>query len=368
MKTDNPKIIPLPDKKRIESEAAEWLMRLQGENITEARVASFKQWRSQSIRHKKAFEELSQFWDGLDFVEQLADYGQNDAAIEPLQQDRTVRRMKYFKRVAAGALAATILVMVGIPTYNFATRIEPGFTATYETAIGEQETIDLPDGSQIILNTNSALSVAFSKETRQIFLSRGEAFFDVESDKSKPFSVNTNKGVVTAVGTAFNVRLTAEKLDVLVTEGRVEFVSMFGPMFASIVEETATKITTKDTGTIPTTSPSPVLEVSAGHAAVFNSVGVQQITMVQPLALAKQVDWRDGELSFKGETLGEVIEDISRYTDLTIEIAGDDLRAQRIVAYYKVGDVERLFEALNVMANIEVERVSNTHVKLYRPQ
>ncbi|MBL4853315.1 MAG: FecR domain-containing protein [Robiginitomaculum sp.] len=354
MKTDSLNIIPLPDNKRIESEAAEWIMRLQEDNITEARIADFKQWRSQSNRHKKTFEELSRFWGGLDFVEQLADYGQNDAAIEPVQQDRAARRMKYFKRVAVGALAATILVMVGIPSYKFATRIEPGFAATYQTAIGEQETINLPDGSQIILNTNSVVSVAFSKENRKIFLSKGEAFFEVESDKSKPFSVNTDKGIVTAIGTAFSVRLTDNKLDVLVTEGRVTLKSTPLKPTSDIL------IPNKPKDVLP------VLEVSAGQAAVLGG-GVESVSIVLPPALEKQVDWQDGELSFKGETLGEVINDISRYTDLTIEIAGEDLRAQRIVAYYKVGDVERLFEALNVMANIEVERVSNTHVKLYRP-
>lgn len=353
MKINDPKIISLPDIQLIEQEAAEWIMRLQRDNVSPTDIEGFEKWRAQSTRHKDVFKDLSQFWDGLDFVEQLTDYAKNDASIEPLRQDRTARTMSLVKRVFKGAIAASIIAVISVPTYNYATKENRQFTVSYATEIGEQETIDLPDGSQIILNTNSAVSITYSKLSREIFLSRGEAFFDVEPDKSKPFSVNTDEGIVTAVGTAFSVHLTGGKLDVLVTEGRVALTAPPKPVFEDAVEQ-------PQSITVP-----QVLEVSAGQSAVLDN-GVKMIAMVKPLTLEKELDWQDGELSFSGESLEQVIQEISRYTDLTIEISGDDLRAQRIVAHYKVGDVERLFEALNIMANIEVERVDSTHVKLYR--
>ncbi|MCF6293054.1 MAG: FecR domain-containing protein [Robiginitomaculum sp.] len=352
---NDPTIIPLPDVHLIEQEAAEWIMRLQRDDVAASDIVSFEKWRTQSVRHKDIFEGLSQFWDGLDFVEQLTDYAQNDAAVEPLKQDRIARTMSLVKRVFKGAIAASIIAIVSVPAYNYATKADRQFTAHYATDIGEQETIDLPDGSQIILNTNSEISVTYSKLSREIFLSRGEAFFDVASNKSKPFSVNTDEGTVTAVGTAFSVHLTEGKLDVLVTEGRVMLFATPKQPFAGAVALRQPII------------PSQVLEVSAGQSAVLDN-GIKMIAMVQPLVFEKETDWQDGELSFNGETLEEVIQEISRYTDLTIEISGDQLRSQRIVAYYKVGDIERLFEALNVMANIEVDRTNTTHVELYRSE
>lgn len=353
MKTNDPIIVSLPDIQLVEQEAAEWIMRLQRDSVSATDIDNFKKWQAQSTRHKDIFKDLSQFWDGLDFVEQLTDYAQNDAAVEPLRQDRTARRMSLAKRVFKGAIAASIIAVISVPTYNYATKEDRHFTASYATEIGEQETIDLPDGSQIILNTNSAISVTYSKLSREIFLSRGEAFFDVEPNKSKPFSVNTNEGTVTAVGTAFSVHLTEGKLDVLVTEGRVA------------LSVTPTQAVDSAQGRNDQMSIPQVLEVSAGQSAVLDN-GIQMIAMVQPLAFEKEIDWQDGELSFNGETLEQVIQEVSRYTDLTIEITGNDLRSQRIVAYYKVGDIERLFEALNIMANVEVERINATHIKLYR--
>jgi len=353
MKTNDPKIVSLPDAKLIEAEAAEWVMRLQDGDAPKSVMADFDGWCLQSTRHRETFNQLSNFWGGLDFVAQLADYAENDAAREPLKHDRTERRVKTFKRFFTGAIAASLIATSGLYSYKFVSSIDRGFSASYETAIGEQETVVLPDGSQIILNTNSAILVAYSKQKRKLTLTKGEVFFDVEPDKSKPFSVHTNKGVVTAVGTAFSVRLMAEKVDVLVTEGRVSLSASTSLPASEIINSSKHIIVPQ------------VLEVSAGQTAVLDN-GVKKIAMVLPLTLEKEVDWQDGELAFKGETLEQVIREISRYTDVNIEISGDELRAQRIVAYYKVGDIDRLFEALHLMAKIEVKQVSSTHVVLYR--
>lgn len=346
MAQDN--IIPLPDTDRIEEEASVWVMRLSDGALSEDDKAAFARWLNESAQHKDAFDRLSEFWDGLDFVEGLADYAESDVARASVRQERAARRYRMLAPAVKGGIAASIIAICGIVAFQLL-RAPASFEGAYRTAVGEQQTVDLPDGSRIILNTNSGVEVAFDGATRAIRLTRGETYFDVASDKQRPFSVATAKGVVTAVGTAFSVRLRDRTLNVVVTEGRV----------ALRAAEPQTQ-----NGAVLAPVPQSV-ELSAGQSAIVDQ-GVEDVSTVQPAALQKAIDWQDGELSFKGETLEQVIADIGRYTNVRIEIGDDNLRQQKIVAYYKVGDVERLFEALNVMANVQVERIDENHVRLYR--
>lgn len=80
----------------------------------------------------------------------------------------------------------------------------------------------LPDGSTSILNKQSSLSFVggFFNKTRKVKLA-GEAFFKVESNKSKPFIIDVNGIQVTVVGTAFNVKNTGKETIVIVESGVV---------------------------------------------------------------------------------------------------------------------------------------------------
>ncbi|MFC3050285.1 FecR family protein [Kordiimonas pumila] len=344
----------LPDSAQAETEASEWVIRLQEADITPAELAAFEAWRNQSAQHKDAFERMADFWGGLDFVEKLTDYAESDAAIEPMRQDRLARRLSLVRRLMVGSIAACFLAFVAMSIYRSAFGPENIFHGSYETEVGRQEVVDLPDGSQIVLNTNSMAEITYTDDFRTIRLIRGEAYFDVAPNKSRPFSVQTKKGTVTAVGTAFSVRVSEAQLDVIVAHGRVA------------LEETRLDDKPQRRSDFAGNQEKPsMVEVSAGQSAVIGR-GVEEISLIAPLALNKELDWRDGELSFNGETLAQVVDEISRYTDISIEIGDDSLKHQRIVAYYKIGDVERMFEALNVMANIQVERLDEGHVRLYR--
>ncbi len=340
-------IISLPDSNLIEEEASIWVMRLGEGDLTDAQKVEFSAWINESALHQSSFKKLADFWGGLDFVEVLNDYAESDAARDSIRQERTSRLSRIVKPLALGAVAASIAAfcVVGIMRLSGPSTL---MDATYVTSVGQQETIALIDGSQIILNTDSVLEVAFTESERWIDLKRGEAFFDVAHDENRPFSVRTPKGVVTAVGTTFSVRMNDEKLNVVVTEGRVAL----APTHISPDRLEQVSVPQR-------------MEISAGQSAIVDR-GVENVSMVKSDALQKTLDWQDGELSFKGDTLETVVADLERYTDLQIKFGDDDIRQQKIVAYYKVGDIDRMFEALNVMAGIEVEYTSEDSVVLYR--
>src|SRR5690606_6030511 len=77
----------------------------------------------------------------------------------------------------------------------------------YITYVGEQRLVQLEDGSQVRLNTNTRIQVSYSRQTRRIDLLQGEAYFDVSKDPQRPFEVIANHSIVRALGTEFNVSL-----------------------------------------------------------------------------------------------------------------------------------------------------------------
>ncbi|PQA86375.1 FecR family protein [Hyphococcus luteus] len=340
---NNTNITLLPRFQEIEREAALWAVRLDREDVPADLFLEFEQWRNQSAQHREAAERFKDFWAGtadLDLFNDLA--GTNAASHEGS------RRWRRF----APAMIAASFAACGAFVY-MALFAGAGFEQAYRTAVGEQQTIDLPDGSRIILNTNSALEAEFTAKARIIRLTEGEAYFEVAKNPTKPFSVETEKGTVTAVGTAFSVRVSSAEMNVLVSEGRVALSSE--PLYAG-----ASRILSAQNQKQPH---SDIVEVDAGQAAVYDRQ-VREIKDVAEKEIEHQLDWQDGLLAFHGEPLSEVVAAISHYTDATIEIADPSLAEHRVVAYYQVGKIEPMLEALKLSANVKVERIDGRHVRL----
>lgn len=347
--TNAQNIVALPDRTQIEREAAEWIARFDGDDAGPEDRAALEAWRSQSDQHEDALVRLADFWGGMAIFGQLKDYAVADDMTALLEDDRTSRRRRAARRILTGAVAASLVAAAVGAIHQFVSGSGQPFDGSFETAVGEQETIALPDGSNMILNTDSEAEVSFTRSARIVRLGRGEALFDVAPDRKKPFSVETEKGTVTAVGTAFSVRVHDDGIDVLVKEGRVAL---------------APGERSKSSGAPASRAFAPV-EVSAGQSVRF-AQQVESIDVVDETALDRKLDWQDGMLSFKGEPLENVVAELGRYTDTTIEITDPRLKSQKIVAYYRVGEIETMFDALQLMDNIEVERVSARHVRLYR--
>ena len=92
----------------------------------------------------------------------------------------------------------------------------------YVTAIGEQRTIQLDDGSRIILDTSSEVAVRLTGNRRSVTLTAGQAMFDVQGDPARPFVVAAGDTKVTAIGTRFDVRRSGAGARVILVDGRVD--------------------------------------------------------------------------------------------------------------------------------------------------
>lgn len=344
--SDPTNVIPFSDPQTLEAQAAAWIARLDRETATQEDLDGFAAWKALSPHHRQAADRLSGLWLELDVLAKASPEALGLGPSSP-------RRRPAQKGWAVGLVAASILVASVATAYGL--QILPR-TEVYDTAVGGQRTVNLEDGSSIQLNTNSKVEVRYSAEARDLRLVRGEAYFEVAPNKKRPFSVYAHQDVVRAVGTAFVVRLSGERVEVTVTKGKVEVAAVSKSMTSAPLA----RVSAMPRQTLTT--------VSAVKGATELAV-VERATLVEHLDLAppeasRKLAWRQGMLVFNGENLPSVVQDVSRYTDVHIEIADPTLRDLKVGGYFKVGEVDSMLEALESSFGVHVERVDSKHVRL----
>lgn len=344
MMSESEKIVEFPDLNAIEEEAALWAARLDSRGEDGFDMAELKDWLAQSAQHRYAFERMAALLLGADMLDEL-NYLDDDSVASV----RASRRGPFIRWAASAA--AVLLVASAMTILQFMGDPVPTQSAAFATEVGMQRTVALADGSTMILNTNSEVAVNLTEDQRQITLLRGEVHFDVAHDVDRPFLVYARGGIVKAVGTAFTVFMHEKNVEVTVSEGVVAIL----PHDEKADEPEAAEIEAL----------TPLAALTVGETAVF-AEAVESVTRMSEDALDRKLMWRGGFVAYAGEPLSKVIEDVSRYTDIVIDIDGSALENLPIGGYFKVGEVEDMFEALEASFGLTVERISPTRVVLTR--
>jgi len=283
----------------IEQTAAEWLVRREGDGWSDADQAAFDHWVAEEAAHRIAVIRLETVWRKAGRLRVSALRSGEAEASGSVRASTSSARTEVGdgavdnarRRWLWPAAIAASLALASVPIYRNLTAAE-----TYATAVGGFQRFPLADGSRIDLNTNSRLDVAYTKAVRRLDLERGEAFFKVAKNPARPFVVHAGAWRVTAVGTAFTVKLRGGDIDVVVTEGRV-------------------RIDPPATGGA---SARPIF-ASAGQAATATGAA----PIVRPLSAAAidmALSWRDGLLIFEGRPLGEVAAEFNRYNQVQLVV------------------------------------------------
>ena len=329
----------------INQEACQWVARLHESELSEQERAELKAWINQSPEHSAEIRRMAKRWEELNALTVLA---------VPNEQPEPVTQSGMFGSGAFKAAVAAVFafVVVGVllwPNYTPEAVVEDS-VKSYATTIGEQRLVTLPDNSTVLLNTNSQFNVAYTPEYRDIYLVYGEAHFEVAPNAEKPFRVFAGKSQVLAVGTAFSVYLKKATVEVTVTHGSVAIDSIGEPIVESLPEM-------KAEGVISSAI------VSAGEFAEFNQFeGTIETNTLPEAALVPS--WHHGQLKFSGEPLEHMVEEISRYSPLSIVILDDELRNLRIGGLFNVGETNKMFEALEDGFGIKAEYINENLVHL----
>ena len=192
------------------------LVRLWSDELSEAEAAAIHSRGQGDPQYRDDLDGLLAIFHS---IQRLA----GDRAMEEMAREhRLLLQERRAKRHLALGMAAGMLLAIGAVLTVFTSwrGSDDSHLQQYFTRIGEQQTIELDDGSVVTLNTGGQLVVDYSEAARRVLLERGEAYFEVTGDPERPFTVDLGVRSVTAVGTAFNIRKNPERYQVAGDRGR----------------------------------------------------------------------------------------------------------------------------------------------------
>ena len=313
----------------IEEIAADWMIR-RDRGLTTAQRADLERWLHADARHAAVFSALEETWRLM---------GEAGRAKEPR------RRVPFAVWWPLGLAAAAALAIASLswwrPAPHAGTDYRVSFATTAATEVGGQRTLNLPDGSVVHLNTDTRIAVLFSSAERNIHLARGEAHFTVAKDNEHPFVVTTSDVQVRAVGTAFNVRLSAKAVEVLVTEGRVR---VDNPTVARASLEA---------------EPSTPLVVAGQKLTVpLQSVSAQAAVpmTLPPTELKQALAWQQQRIDFESARLADMVAEFNRYSRHQLVIADPRLESRLFGGSFPAGDHETFVRLLESNFGVIAER------------
>ena len=296
-------------------DASEWVQRLH-ESSAEELADQWMQWCGADPMNLPAFEQMQRLWNA--FPEMKA---------KTLQPPAVVNRLKH--RNGRIALAASVVLLAGVAGW-FAWHYSD--EQVLDTAIGEQRRITLADGSHLDLAPGSRVITHFTLAKRDVRLDRGQAFFQVAHNVTRPFIVHANNLTVTAVGTEFDVRISSDATAVTVMEGRIRVSSD-----AEKMDEGGTK--------------TEIIRADIGQRVTFSKSAHQfSVGTVDPKVAGA---WRGGTLQFVGESLEDVVGVINRYSTTHIAVAPALLQT-RFTGTVSPRTVRDWFKALEQIYAVEV--------------
>lgn len=198
---------------RVSLEAARWLVSLEENPDDQALKREFEAWLSADLANREAWEATAGVYDMMGPL-----FAEKHKPVLPTKHEASRRRRSFRRTLWAlpVGLAAAVALFVLAPDWYY------GATADYATSATQRTAIRLADGSEVSLAPHSAIDVAYrAGGAREIHLLRGEGFFRVAHDATRPFRVLGRAIRVTDIGTEFDVRLGATASYVAVRSGKV---------------------------------------------------------------------------------------------------------------------------------------------------
>ncbi|MDM9629629.1 FecR family protein [Rhizobium sp. S152] len=305
---------PIVTEDAVAEQAAMWVARLSSRDATDGDRREFDAWVAASPEHAAAYDEMAALWADLAKV------------------PRSVGGSRGRRLGAVATVAALLCIgFYGAERMGYLDRLQ----ADYYTPVGHIETVVLEDGSRVTLNTDTAIKVVLGERERRIVMLRGEAFFDVSPDASRPFVVEGDHSSAVALGTHYTVRV-GNADDVAVEEGHVS-------------------VSTAD------------------RQVMLDAGGVAHVARDGDLAsgvadVAAMTSWREGKLVFSGRPLSEVLDELGRYRNGRIIVVGEALAQIRVSGVFDTRDVGQSLAALEASMPIVVRSYAGGLVTLVRPR
>lgn len=306
----------------LKEQAIAWVVRRHSGTWSAADAQALEDWLARSAVHRQTYEQVQQLWTGLGALESRA--GSDLAAARAgTKKNRWPFQLRTAAAVALGL--AGVLVFLVVATNGWFQ--EP--KQFYRTAKGERQSVTLDDGSRIELNTDTALTVRYSRQGRVVQFERGEAFFTVVHDRDHPFEVLAGRGRIRDLGTQFDVLQRGSEISVAVLDGRV------------------------DVATTGSQAPRPV---NAGYWLAYGTTG--ELRAAEPFDRDTLMAWREGKLVFRSVALKDMVEQITRYHDVSILVLDPTLKQLKVSGSFGTEDLALMLTAIETTLPVKITRVN----------
>ena len=345
----------------IEDAAISWLTE-RDDGFSPAREREFAQWLRADPRHAATVTRLEQTLGLLgelpEFRSELNtafDRAAPVVAFPPAsaEQPTLAPALRRWSRAFAWAGLAAALALGCFVGWR---ALQPPPETHFTTTVAGYERARLDDGSTLELNAASAARVQFTPAERRVQLEAGEAHFAVAHDTARPFIVSAGLIAVRAVGTAFNVRYTADgDVEVIVTEGKVSV----GPALAAAPSGSARE----DRNGLPTVG-SPTF-VTAGQRIVLpQHAPPSAVEQVDPATLRAALAWQSRLADFAEAPLADVVARFNARSRVQLILADEKLADRRIGGTFALDEAEAFVRLLERDGEIIGERRGETEIFL----
>lgn len=315
-------------------QALEWFVLLQDDPQDAALHRRFEGWLAANPAHGDAWARTVRT---SSLAESLLPFDARDWAVDGAVPDRdrlraaapdsqTVvskpPRRRLMPTLWAAGTAALACVVLFLAAPSLLVRLQ----ADYVTDSAELRDLVLEDGSRVALAPGSAVAVSFAPTGRTVTLLKGEAFFEVKPDAARPFSVAARDVRTTVVGTAFDVRLDPDAVEVAVNEGKVRVDG--GGRAESLI---------------------------AGEALRVSNSGVAARRQVAAEGVAA---WRQGSLILEDRTFAASVAEVERYLPARVVITDGDLSRRPLTGVFDLRDPEKGLLAMASVLGARVRHVT----------
>ncbi len=278
----------------IELAAAQWVVRSQSESVREAEIVALTDWLEASESHADAYRRALNTWYGIDLKASVVEPAPTPASVNVISLSRVLDRRRAKGGVArqtvawsiAGAIAATLVAALCLPML----KPQEAPAVTYATTKGQRQAVTLADGSVLMLNTNTRVSVRMDQVKRAVVLEQGELALRVVHDENRPFTVDTGDVRLMDIGTEFNVLRQPAAVRVTVREGAVSLAS--------------------------SVAGAEVLTLEAGDTGVHADGGAT--SRISHGETQTAFAWQTSHAIYRDQALSDVVADLNRYYDKPI--------------------------------------------------
>jgi transmembrane sensor len=305
----------------IHDTAAHWQIKMANEALTSSEEAALERWLAQDPAHRLALAQAGIAWYGVALAHAEKTKKNKDELFSSNQKHRSSSWKIRVAGISTGVLLACLHFVM------------PGWWAFLQsdlhTQVGEVHNHVLSDGSQVTLDSDSAIAIDYSGAQRRIRLLRGAAYFDVKPNAERPFVVAVGDITARALGTAYVVDATTYHPQISVTHGVV-----------GVDQESYGNMAT----------------LTQGQRASVNPYAHQVRMESDNKTTFRASAWVQGILSFDSITLGHALEQLDRYVPEKIMLFNEKASTQPVTAVFPVKDAQMAIDALARSHNLSVSR------------